>query len=277
MPIRAVQDGCSAVSASARTHSRISSSVSTEGPGRDLAVVVRRERRLVEDVARHPDRLHPLLAVGGRRQVVEQHRRVLPRVPRLDPHVAAGVGVHRADVDLVAVALDGRGAVVPDGDRAGSGTSGSGSRRRRCCARSRRPRSGWWRRAPCAGRATGRRSSAAGARPGRARWTPAACWRTGCRPRGGPGGSPPPRAGGGPPGSRAASSSASSPTPESWSSCGVLIAPPQRITSPASTAWWRRGPLVVDADRALALEPDSRSRRRSVRTVRFFRLRTGCR
>src|SRR5918992_4740397 len=32
-PILAAQEGCSAVSASLRTHSRISSSVSTEGPG----------------------------------------------------------------------------------------------------------------------------------------------------------------------------------------------------------------------------------------------------
>ena len=32
-PILAVHDGCSAVSASARTQSRISSSVSTDGPG----------------------------------------------------------------------------------------------------------------------------------------------------------------------------------------------------------------------------------------------------
>ena len=33
MPIFAVQEGCSAVSASLRTQSRISSSVSTDGPG----------------------------------------------------------------------------------------------------------------------------------------------------------------------------------------------------------------------------------------------------
>ena len=116
-PILAVQDGCSAVSASARTQSRISSSVLDRRPGRQLAVVVRRERRLVEDVARDPDRLDPLAAVGGRGQVVELHRGVLPRVARPDPHPAAGVGVHRADVDLVAVALGRRRAVVPDRDR----------------------------------------------------------------------------------------------------------------------------------------------------------------
>ena len=93
------------------------SSVSTLAAGRQLAVVVRRERRLVEDVAGHPDRLHPLLAVGRRRQVVELHRRVDLRVRRPDPHPAAGVGVHRADVHLVAVALGRRRAVVPDRDR----------------------------------------------------------------------------------------------------------------------------------------------------------------
>ena len=39
MPIRAVHDGWSAVSASRATQSRISSSVSTDGPGRRLAAV----------------------------------------------------------------------------------------------------------------------------------------------------------------------------------------------------------------------------------------------
>ena len=46
------------------------------------------------------------------------------------------------------------------------------------------------------------------------------------------------------------------PTPESWSSCGELIAPPQRITSPASI---RSGPVAsrhLDADRARAVEED---------------------
>ncbi len=46
-------------------------------PGGQLAAVVRRERGLVEDQPGRADRLHPLLAVGRRGQVVEQHARVL--------------------------------------------------------------------------------------------------------------------------------------------------------------------------------------------------------
>ncbi len=85
--------------------------------GRELAVVERREGGLAEDVARHPDRLDPLPLVVVGRQVVEQHRGVGLRVRAPDPHVTAGVGIHRTDVHLIAVAL-GRGrAVVPDRDR----------------------------------------------------------------------------------------------------------------------------------------------------------------
>ena len=87
------------------------------GAGGELAVVVRRERRLVEDVAGHADRLDPLAPVGRRGQVVEHHRRVLLGVARDDPDAAAGVGVHGADVHLVAVALGGHAAVVADRDR----------------------------------------------------------------------------------------------------------------------------------------------------------------
>ena len=58
------------------------------------------------------------------------------------------------------------------------------------------------------------------------------------------------------------SSRALSPTPESCRSCGVLIAPPQRITSPAVAVRLRAaGAGVVDADRALALEVDLRHER----------------
>ena len=94
------------------------------------------------------------------------------------------------------------------------------------------------------------------AQPGRG--SRPAAWRSaGCRPRGGPGGSPRHRAGGGRRRCRGRESSDSSPTPESCSSCGVLIAPPQRITSPASTrAAQPAAAQVVDADRALALEAD---------------------
>ena len=63
------------------------------------------------------DHLDPLAPVVLGRQVVEPQRRVLVGVARLQRHRAAHVGVHRPDVHLVAV-LGGRpGAVVPDGDR----------------------------------------------------------------------------------------------------------------------------------------------------------------
>ncbi len=54
-----------------------------------------------------------------------------------------------------------------------------------------------------------------------------------------------------------AASSSALPTPESCSSCGELMAPPQRITSPAY-ARRERAPAVrvLDADRALAVEDD---------------------
>ena len=199
MPILAVHEGCSAVSASVRTQSRISSSVSTDRPGRELAAVERRERRLVEDVARDPHRLDPLapVVVGG--QVVEQHRRVLPRVA--SSGCAPSRGCRRTSGRC---APGSRGAsvrparaVVADRDRAGSGTSGSGSRRRRCCGRSRRPRSGWWRRCPRALEQPLERRCAGGcaslqARRDRDRLL---ARRTGCRPRGGPAGSRRRRAG----------------------------------------------------------------------------------
>ena len=247
------------------------------GAGRELAVVERRERRLVEDVARDPDRLDPLLAVLRGREVVELHRGVLSRVGALDPHPAAGVGVHRADVDLVAVPL-GRARTRRSGSRsAGSGTSGWGSRRPRCCARSRRPRSGWWRRARDGGTASRSRSWAGPASAGRGRSRPAACRRTGCRPRGGPGGSRRRRAGRGRRRCRAAARSPSGPTPESWSSCGLAIAPPQRMTSPASTRAPNAGARGSRRRPRGCPRTGRRRRSASVSTVRLGRLLTGCR
>ena len=115
-PIFAVHEGCSAVSPSRRTQSRISSSVATAGPGRGLAAVVRRHRRLVEDAPRDADRLDPLAAVLVGGQVVEPQCRLGLRVGRRDLHRAAGVGVHRPDVHLVAVAGRRGAAVVAHGD-----------------------------------------------------------------------------------------------------------------------------------------------------------------
>ena len=228
----------------------------------ELAVVERRERRLVEDVAGDPHGLDPLAAVVGGGEVVEEHLRVLLGVGAGDPDPAAGVGVHRADVHLVAVAL-GRRRCRRSGSRsAGSGTSGWASRRRRCCARSRRPRSGWWRRGRGGGTATGSRCRGGGARPGRARWRPAAWRRTGCRPRGGPGGSRRRRAASCTMGTPSGCRCSGSPTPESCISWGVLIAPPQRITSPALTERCAAAAAqVVDAGRAGAVEADPRGHR----------------
>ena len=188
-PMAAVHDGCSAVSASARTQSRICSSVSTSRPGESSPSLYGakagwlRMSRATRIASTHSRRS------VSRRQVVELHRRVHLGVGRADPHPAAGVGVHRADVDLVAVALGRRRAVVPDRDREEVEHQVRVGDVRRCCGRSRRPRSGWWRRGRAGGPATGRRCRAGPASAGRARWRRAASRRTGRRPRGGPGGS----------------------------------------------------------------------------------------
>ena len=116
VPMRHVQEGCRAVSASRATQSRISSSDVTAGPGESSPSLNGSKRRLRQDLARAGDCLQPLAAVllGG--QVVEAQLRVLARIDRDDLHRAAGVGVHRADVHLVAMALRGR-AVVADRQR----------------------------------------------------------------------------------------------------------------------------------------------------------------
>ena len=64
------------------------------------------------------------------------------RVGRLERHGPAGVGVHRPDVDLVAVARRPRRCRRSGSRAAGSGTSGSGRRRRRC-ERANPPPSKW--------------------------------------------------------------------------------------------------------------------------------------
>jgi len=112
--MRHVHEGCSAVSASRATQSRISSSVATPGPGEVLAAAVRVERRLVEDLARAAHGLHPLAAVLVGREVVEPQCRMLARIGALDLHGAPRVGVHRADVHLIAVVAAGRRPVVAD-------------------------------------------------------------------------------------------------------------------------------------------------------------------
>ena len=104
MPIRAVHDGCSAVSASRATQARISSSVATDGPG-DISpplygAIAGWSRISPGD----PDRLDPLAPVLLGREVVEAQRRMRRAGRCSEVDRAARVRVHRADVDLVAVA-----------------------------------------------------------------------------------------------------------------------------------------------------------------------------
>ena len=112
----AVQEGCSAVSASRATQSRICSSDSTSGPGEISPPSNAARAGWPRMLAGHADRLDPLAAVLVGGQVVEPQRRVRARVRAGDPAGAAGVGVHRADVHLVAVAGRGRRAVVAHRD-----------------------------------------------------------------------------------------------------------------------------------------------------------------
>ena len=230
----------------------------TPRPGRgELPAVERPERGLVEDGPGHLERLDPLPAILVGRQVVEPQRRMV----RGSSGDRAGCRGRRSTSARCApgIRVRPRAACRRSAPRsAGSGTSGSGSRRPRCCGRSRRPRSGSSRPGRCAGTATARRSRASAA-AGRAASTPAACSRTARRPPGGPAGSRPRRAGRRRPGRRAAAAAPGSPIPDSCSSCGELIAPPHRTTSPAST---RRTPgravRVLDADRARAVEQHPR-------------------
>ncbi len=84
---------------------------------RRLAAVELGQRRLAEDSPGDADRLDPLAPVLVGREVVEPERRMDGRVGRGDLHGAAGVGVHRPDVDLVAVAALRSRAVVADRER----------------------------------------------------------------------------------------------------------------------------------------------------------------
>ena len=99
-----MHDGCSAVSASRATQSRTSWSRSESRSGRNLAAVERIEGGLLQDLSRDVDGLDPLPPVLIGRQIVETNRRVHARVGRDDLDRAAGVRVHRSDVNLVAVA-----------------------------------------------------------------------------------------------------------------------------------------------------------------------------
>ena len=136
---------------------------------------------------------------------------------------------------LVAVTAGRRRAVVADRDAAGSGTSGSDTRPRRSPRMNPPPRNGSSRRARCARTATGSRPRAVAPLQRRRHRDGLLAARTGRRPRGGPAGSRRRPAGRARRRCRAPRARSALPTPESWSSCGELIAPPQRITSPAST------------------------------------------
>ncbi len=117
MPIRAVHDGWSAVSASRATQSRISSSVVTTGPGDVSPPLYGSIAGWLRMCRATRIGLDPLAAVLVGREVVEAQRRVVVRVGRLERDRAAGVGIHRPDVDLVAVTGRAGAAVVADGQR----------------------------------------------------------------------------------------------------------------------------------------------------------------
>ena len=64
--------------------------------------------------------------------------------------------------------------------------------------------------------------------------------------------------------------------PESCISCGVLIAPPQRMTSPAR-AWCERRPRAYSTPTALPPSKMMRVASAIVSTFRLGRPSTGCR
>ena len=74
-----------------------------------------------------------------------------------------------------------------------------------------------------------------------------------------------------------AASSVASPTPDSWRSCGELIAPPARTTSlPADELGPTASQRDLDADRPRPSKT-TRVTNALVRTSRFGRFMTGCR
>ena len=245
--------------------------------GGELPAVERPQGGLPEDVPGHLERLDPLptVLVGG--QVVEAQGGVCARVRAGDRAGAAGVGVHRTDVHLVAVFGRDRRAVVAHRDRqevehqvrvvdvvvAADEAARLEMVGRAGAAAQEEP--------PC----TGARASAVW--PGRAASTPAACTRAARRPPGGPGGSRRRRAGRRPRGCPARAAAPGSPTPDSCSSCGVLIAPPHRTTSPASTR--RTGLPQCEYSTPTARVPSNATfvTRAPVRTSRLGRDITGCR
>jgi len=78
VPMRQVHEGCSAVSASRATQSRISPPVSTDLPGEISPPLNGPNAGLIKDVARGAHGLDPLDAVFLGREVVEAQRRLHP-------------------------------------------------------------------------------------------------------------------------------------------------------------------------------------------------------
>ena len=117
VPILAVHDGCSAVSASRATQSRICSSVATSGPGASSPPLNWSNAGWLRMfLAMRIASTHSLRSWCGR-HIVESQRRVHGRVARGDLDRAPGVRIHRPDVHLVTMAAGRRGTVVADGDR----------------------------------------------------------------------------------------------------------------------------------------------------------------
>src|SRR5699024_10330983 len=123
-PILAVDDGRGAVLASFLNDASLFSSVVTAAacdvdPLFYSGFALGHLAHLVgiQQLAGHVDGLAPLAAILLGLQVVEEDLRLLVRVGALDLHVAGGIGVHRADVELKAVLTLRLATVVADGHR----------------------------------------------------------------------------------------------------------------------------------------------------------------
>ena len=229
------------------------------------------------DVPGDADRLDPLPAVLCGRHIVESQRRVHGRVARGDLDRTPGVRIHRPDVHLVTTAAGRCGTVVADGDRqevehqvriADILVAPDEAARLEMV---RRPWAVTQEQPP---RADNRAVA------------PPECWgdrhrelgpRTGRRPRGGPGGSRRRQAGHRPWARPAGSGHSRCPTPESWSNCGELMAPPDKMISPARTR--RAGPRPRVNSTPTARFPAKRIFVTKARdtTLRLARPSTGCR